>query len=215
MRKCSYRKNAELIIGQKIGYWEVISEKLQIENTKQRESAYRCRCLCGIEKVVKAKLLHRNESLSCGCRWKHGGRRTKLYYVWTSMKDRCFREASSDYSRYGGRGITVCQKWLNFTTFREWAQSNGYAPKLQIDRRDNNGNYCPENCHFVTNAENSKNRLDTHYITAFGETKCLSDWWRDTRCVVTRKSLENRLSTGMLPEIALTKPPRKMKVSRT
>ena len=65
---------------------------------------------------------------------KHGGKNTRLYYIWQSMKQRCFNKSRKDYPRYGGKGITVCDEWLDFVPFRDWANSNGYQDYLTIDR---------------------------------------------------------------------------------
>jgi len=88
----------------------------------------------------------------------HGMHKTRLYRIWHGMKNRCFNKNTKDYSRYGGRGITICNNWLNFMPFMFWAQEAGYTDNLTIDRVDPNGNYCPENCKWVTVLENTRNR---------------------------------------------------------
>ena len=94
--------------------------------------------------------------------YKHGGISTKLYKVWSSMKNRCLNINHQAFNNYGGRGITICPEWANdYTIFRDWSLSNGYQEGLEIDRRENNGNYSPENCRFVTAQENSQNRRNT------------------------------------------------------
>jgi len=99
---------------------------------------------------------------SYGCyyssRVKHGGRRTRIYNVWSNMNKRCHNPKSSRYRDYGGRGIYVCQEWRDsFTSFRDWALSHGYQRDLEIDRIDNNGGYSPDNCRFVTRSQNNMN----------------------------------------------------------
>ena len=92
------------------------------------------------------------------------------------MKDRCFNFHNPEYKHYGGRGITVCNEWLDFSSFKEWAESNGYTNKLTIERIDFNGNYCKENCKWITLSEQLKNTSRTVFITFKGETLCANDW---------------------------------------
>ena len=89
---------------------------------------------------------------------KHGGSYTRLYNIWSKMKSRCLNLNSKDYPNYGGRGITICPEWLEFIPFRDWALSNGYAEGLQIDRIKNKEGYYPNNCRWVTQKENIRNR---------------------------------------------------------
>ena len=105
---------------------------------------------------------------------------TRIYRIWANMKNRCYNKNDVyKYSRYGGRGIRVCDDWLKFKPFLEWALSSGYALDLTIDRIDNSGDYSPENCRWVTMSEQNKNRSTTHLVTFNGETKCVKDWMRE------------------------------------
>lgn len=95
---------------------------------------------------------------------RHGCAKTRLYNIWAKMKSRCLNEKDARYHDYGGRGITVCDEWINsFVSFRSWAMSHGYDDKLQIDRIDNDGGYCPENCRWVTPYENVHNQRPRQY----------------------------------------------------
>lgn len=95
------------------------------------------------------------------------------------MIDRCFNKNNPQYSIYGGRGITVCEEWRNdYIAFREWALSNGYDENLSIDRINNDGNYCPENCRWATAKEQANNTRKTRLITYCGETHSVSEWAR-------------------------------------
>ena len=87
---------------------------------------------------------------------KHGGRYTRLYDIWCGIKKRCFNLKSINYKYYGGRGITICNEWLEFIPFRDWSLSHGYQEGLEIDRRDNNLGYSPENCRWTTHQENMR-----------------------------------------------------------
>lgn len=89
----------------------------------------------------------------------HGLSGTKIYFLWRNMRTRCYNSNAKDFKNYGGRGITMCRAWLeNKQVFFVWALLNGYKDGLQIDRIDNNGNYEPCNCRFVTSKENMQNR---------------------------------------------------------
>ena len=90
--------------------------------------------------------------------YKHGGFGTRLYKVWANMKQRCENPNKCNFYNYGGRGITICNEWLEFIPFRDWALHNGYAEGLQINRIENNGNYEPSNCNWITCLENNKNK---------------------------------------------------------
>lgn len=110
--------------------------------------------------------------------WKHGAccRDKKLYSVWRTMLHRCNDPKRVKYRDYGGRGIAVCEEWKDANVFMDWAFENGYKTGLQLDRIDNNGNYHPENCRFVTPKENSRNRRNTKRLTINGETKTVVEW---------------------------------------
>ena len=105
------------------------------------------------------------------------GKHTPLYSRWANIKDRCFNEKSKDFSRYGGRGIVVCEEWRgSFQAFYEWAMNNGYKEGLQLDRKDNDGPYSPENCRWATPKENSNNRRDNFKIEVNGQRKTVKEW---------------------------------------
>ena len=91
---------------------------------------------------------------------------------------RCENPKREKYKIYGGRGISVCEEWRNPVAFMDWAYSNGYAPGLQLDRIDNDGNYCPENCRFVTPSQNSCNRTSSISLCVNGISKNVSEWAR-------------------------------------
>lgn len=97
---------------------------------------------------------------------KHGMSHTRLYRCWSDMKNRCNNSNNRFYHRYGGRGIHVCAEWNAFTSFMEWALSHGYADSLTLDRIDNDGNYCPDNCKWSTQHEQSLNKK--HLLNKYG-----------------------------------------------
>ena len=142
----------------------------------QRTAYWYCLCSCGVYVTVRGSNLHNGHTQSCGClrkercskkiseiMTKHGFTKTvptsKLYGVWRSMKQRCYKSQSKGFKNYGGRGITICDEWANNPkSFIDWALLNGWQKGLQIDRIDNDGNYAPSNCRFVTPKENNNNK---------------------------------------------------------
>ena len=126
---------------------------------------WRCACDCGHCTTVRSDDLRCGKVKSCGCFKKtglhksHGGTYTRLYRVWCSMRARCKNPNNEDYHNYGGRGICVCDDWLtDYSAFRDWSEANGYAVGLTIDRIDNDGNYQPENCRWVTMKVQNNNK---------------------------------------------------------
>ena len=102
----------------------------------------------------------------------------KLYWCWKAIKQRCLNPQCRVYHNYGGRGITVCDEWLDFEPFLAWALSAGWKDGLEIDRINNDGNYSPDNCRFVTRMVNDNNKRTNTFISVDGETRTLSQWSR-------------------------------------
>ena len=172
------------ISGERYGKLVVNSDYKMVHRENGKGLLWLCRCDCGNEAWVDGVSLRRGHVKSCGClhqdqlkkidrtkisHKKHGatdkhGQCERLYNVWKGMRNRCNNEKSSVYKYYGGRGIKVCPEWENdYAVFREWALKNGYdenAAKGQctIDRIDNNGNYEPSNCRFVSMAVQNINK---------------------------------------------------------
>lgn len=188
-------------------------------------SIWHCQCDCGVIKDLPTGNLTSGNTMSCGCLkvdaiasrcTTHGKSKSKLYSVWGSMKDRCYRESDKAYINYGGRGIKVYDSWRNsFDEFRKWAIESGYRDGLTIERKDVNGNYCPENCCWIPKSEQPKNRRNCHYITYHGETKTLSEWCRELRidreCV---RNKEKELGSGELAIEAILRSPKHKKARK-
>ncbi len=175
-------------------------------------------CECGNIFYTRFADVRKDRIKSCGCKTKelginantkHGLSKPKnrhpLYTIWAAIKQRCLNKKFHHYNDYGGRGISICEEWnKSFISFYEWAIANGWATGLTIDRENNNGNYEPSNCRFVTMSVQSTNRRSNIFITAFGEKKCLTEWVRDNRCTVSFYSLKYRIEKGWNAEAAIT-----------
>ena len=144
---------------------------------KRRFGIYKCG-FCG--NTFKAQLQHINSgnTKSCGCYNKrrasethktHGLKNTRLYSIWSKLKDRTLNPKNKQYNDYGGRGITICDEWKNdFMSFHDWAMENGYSDELSIDRIDNNGGYYPENCRWTTSIiQNRNKRIPTNNTSGY------------------------------------------------
>ena len=185
--------------GDIIGEWRILSVE---------ENHARCECSCGKVRHVYLYTLG-TDSRSCG-HGNDGRRRSKLRRIWKLMLQRCYLEGSDGWDDYGGRGISVCDEWRNsFEVYYEWAIANNYRmlSGLQIDRIDNDGNYSPENCRITDRKTNARNKRNTRFVTAWGETKALSAWDEDERCKAPYPTVWVRISKGWDPERALSTPP--------
>jgi len=173
---------------------------------------YSCLCDCGkLVRSLKGDLVQ-GKKKSCGCgqgRRSHGlsrknGKKIKLYSVWSAMKDRCLNPRSKFYEYYGGRGISVCQEWLQFDPFYNWAMANGYSEELTIERIDNDDNYHPENCTWIPQSEQVLNTRKTVLITHNGQTKPSALWAKEVG--LNRKTFADRLKRGWNMDKALNTP---------
>ena len=137
-----------------------------------------------------------------------------LYRRYYHIKERCYNPKAKSYHRYGGRGIRICDEWLNnYQAFEDWCIENGFEPNLAIDRIDNDGNYSPDNCRFVTLKENNQKRCTTKWYTINGETKNLQQWC--DHYGIKRGTVYTRLENGWSIEDALTKPVKTSERDRT
>lgn len=144
---------------------------------------WRCRCSCGNTADVRGDRLRRGTTTSCGCAKgrepEHGhtvgGRPSREYVSWLAMKARCFRPDDRCYADYGGRGITVCDRWAN--SFEDFLADMGPRPKgMTLERLNGDGNYEPENCTWATLKTQNRNTRRNRLLTFHGRTQCLSAW---------------------------------------
>ena len=279
--QCRERKNHLHfldLLGQRFGRLTAI-ERCEFPNLRPKWR-WRCLCDCGNEVFVSTTDLNSGHTLSCGCLRKeriseshttHGFSKTKLYRVWKGISCRCENQNQKSFKSYGGRGIQMCETWRkSFPEFRRWALENGYEEGLSIERIDVDGDYCPENCTWISMKEQAQNKRNTVYvdvngesvaackianesgsdprlvsrrlrdgwdvdkaistqkilrevtITAFGETRSLSDW-SETSGIPTsviRKRIselgwnpEEAVTSDVRPTVALNPPEKKFKIT--
>lgn len=157
-------------------------------NEKNTASLWECKCSCGRTTIVSSNNLKRGNTKSCGCysaenaskRLKtHGKTGTPLFNIWMTMKARCYNPNNEKFKRYGFRGIKICDEWRNsFSAFESWSLTHGYKEGLSIDRIDNDGDYCPENCRWATRTVQANNTSTNVFITYNGEKKTATEWER-------------------------------------
>lgn len=165
-----------------------------------------CRCACGKEKSCEAHRLRNGHVKSCGCLKgeQHGGANSPEYKIWGAVIERCENPRSDHFDRYGGRGIRVCERWRE--SFAAFLADMGPrpSPRHSIDRIDNNGNYEPGNCRWVTHTEQMRNRSNTRMLQFNGQSLPLATWAEQLGLSVA--AIEGRLRRGWSVERALTAP---------
>lgn len=177
------RNNDESWIGKKFGKITVIG--FERKQGRERGWNWRVRCDCGKEKIVSPSDVKNGKTRSCGCfhddlcrqratKFKHNVYEyRRLYGIYNGIKKRCYKETYPRYKDYGGRGIVMCDEWLNpengFDKFVEWALSHGYKDDLTIERTSVDGDYCPENCCWITRKAQAGNKRETRWVDYKGE----------------------------------------------
>ena len=164
----------------------MVVEKAESLHGKTR---WRCVCECGNECVVHTTSLTTGNTKSCGCyrieksKLLYSGVRQNdkhLYAVWNGIKQRCLNPHSKAYKNYGGRGIGIDREWAeNYESFYNWAMRTGYKKGLEIDRINNDGDYCEDNCRFVNKKIQANNKRNVKLYTIDGNTKSLPQWCRE------------------------------------
>lgn len=161
------------LTGQRFGRLVVLKE---VERNKFGHIQWLCQCDCGNTVISSTSVLRAGKRKSCGCiQPRYYAKNKRLYGVWCGMLNRCENQNTKSYKDYGARGIAVCPEWHTFKNFLDWAISSGYdqeAPfgEYTIDRVDTNGDYCPENCRWVSYKQQARNNRHNHLVTIDGET---------------------------------------------
>lgn len=191
-------------IGQKFGKLLVIDECK--ERDKYGQVKYKCICDCGNTTYVKSCHLVSGHTKSCCCLSgkNHNKSHTRLYNILDSMKQRCYNSNNNNYINYGGRGITICDEWLNdFMAFYNWAYENGYDDTLTIDRIDNNKSYSPTNCRWVDRKVQANNTRHNVLLTYDGKTQNMKQWSKELD--ISYSTLCNRYYKGLPTNLILNK----------
>lgn len=200
-------------IGQRIG-------RLTIASTPQRFGRcvkLLCRCDCGVERYFIMDGIQSGTTKSCGCYKRDsaamthtvhgdntGRKRTPELEAWSSMLKRCYNPKATHYDRYGGRGITVCDQWRHsYLTFLK-DMGRRPTPKHTIERKDNDGNYTPENCKWATWLEQNNNRKSNRRVAFNGRNLTFAEWSREVG--IGQLTIGDRIRNGWTPERALMQP---------
>lgn len=190
------------LVGKRFGHW------LVLHRTQGNGTTWVCKCDCGTISSVNENSMRRGLSTSCGCApniraLTHGKCGTSEYNIWNTMIRRCHTPTNTSYDNYGGRGITVCPRWrISFESFfSDMGPRPG--PNYSIDRKDNNGNYSPDNCCWSTPEIQTRNKRNQHLITYGNRTLCLTDWAIELG--VSRGTIFTRIQAGYSIEQAFSK----------
>lgn len=207
-------KKANELIGTKFGRLEVIGYDYIQKNVPTKMI---CKCDCGVIRSYSKDDLQQGKIKSCGCaRLEHiknynksrrvQNRNEHLYHKWIAIKERCYNKNATNYYRYGGVGITMCNEWVNSPeAFIKWAELNGgNDPTLTIDRIDPYKGYSPDNCRFATIKEQARNKKNTVKITIDGQTKSLTAFCEEYG--VNENVVRKRIYAGWPEDLALKAP---------
>lgn len=204
------KKDYSFMVGWKVHELTIIGETIVSDSGRSR-SAFACKCSCGTKAIVEAQKVISGHTKSCGCllgkcrsrKYRGHASRTPEYSVFQGMMTRCYNAKSISYSRYGGRGISVADRWFGQCGFDNFLDDMGPrpSPDHSIERIDNDGDYCPENCRWATRDEQAANKRHVtgsrqrRVISHGGKSACLSEWARILG--VSRKKIAYRLDQGV------------------
>lgn len=180
---------------------------------KNKRWLWECKCDCGGSTICYPNLLIRGKQKSCHCgksitfhnmNYKHGGAGTRLYEIWCGMRKRCNNPNSKRYKNYGGRGIKIANEWEEYEEFQRWAVENGYQDGLTLERKDVDGDYCPENCTWIPLKSQALNKTSNIKIEIDGIEKPLSEWCKQFG--LKYSTAYSRIHRGIDPEDAIKTP---------
>jgi len=197
------------LTGQTFGRILITEEGAQRGDVRYWKGVCSCEDQTPVE--VSRNNLRSGHTRSCGCLSRertttHGKNGSPVYSTWQHMKTRCYNPRDKHYASYGGRGISVCSRWLE--SFENFYEDMGDPPEgMTLDREANDGNYCKENCRWATKSQQQRNRRNTHLLIYRGETKCLADWAEEMG--IHAETLRSRLNLGWSIEKAFTTPVRR------
>ena len=204
-------KNFKDITGHRFGRLTV----LEFVERRGRYPYWKCVCDCGNVVIKPGYSMLQGNTKSCGCLAqehskkakfrKHKYKNDRVYSVWRAMLSRCENPNNLGFQRYGGRGICICDEWKDPEIFAEWALSHGFKDGYSIERINNDGPYCPENCRFATTKEQANNRCTNVFVEYNGERKTITEWAEQTS--VSANTLFYRYRHGWDFGVALNTPP--------
>lgn len=189
------------------------------ENSSDGKPRWICLCDCGNTKLLRAACLRDGTTSSCGCLASeltklrtatHRETGSSTWLSWRALRRRCRKVDDSHYPDYGGRGITVCERWSRYENFLE--DMGHRTPGMTIDRVDNNGNYCKENCKWSTATEQSRNKRTNVMLSDGTRTMLAADWARELN--TSQTTLYDRIRRGWSEFDTVTKPIKRHKKTR-
>ena len=193
------------LVGMSFGEWTVSAFAY---NGADRHARWECKCSCGTVRIVSGHNLKGGQSVSCGCHRpnnkRHGETGSSLHSIWKNMIGRCSCESNTAYGYYGGRGITVCERWLVYENFRD-DMGERPSPNHSVDRINNNGAYSPENCRWATREQQGRNKRNNIMVAIGTEVACIAEWC--DRLHLNRDTVYMRLHIGWTPMQAILAPP--------
>lgn len=196
-----------------------LSVRSHVGINKSGNHLWRCSCECGRVVDVTYANLTSGHTMSCGCLqkertseakkthglyWSADGKRSRLSRIWSGMKERCFNEKCAAFRSYGGAGITMCEEWLEYRSFHDWATMNGFNDGMTIDRIDNDKGYSPSNCRIATRRQQSRNRRNIVMLTHDGITKPMFQWAEELG--LNKGSMASRRRMGWSDSEIITTP---------